>query len=267
MEFDINNDRYMIMSLMSANGITPEEYAEFCNKFKDVDFRKILSGDNEEDDFDISPIDDADEKTLKLKIQLRDVNKPPMWREVLVPADFNFSQLHYVIQAVTGLNNCHLWQFEYKPYDHGGIAIGIPKEDEFSFGIEDCTHEADQTPVTAFLAQKGDKLVYVYDFRIDWIFNITVLDVLERQGEVAECTKYKSELQALDNIPPYLYTILRNFHTDPQSISKEEYTELTSRLWCKNKHELEALIDDNLIDLEFVNEELSEIPDNWEPID
>ena len=38
-------------------------------------------------------------------------------------------------------------------------------------------------------------------------------------------------------------------------------------LWCKNKHELEALIDDNLIDLEFVNEELSEIPDIWEPID
>ncbi len=30
---------------------------------------------------------------------------------------------------------------------------------------------------------------------------------------------------------------------------------------------LEAFVDDRLFDIEFVNEELSEIPDEWEDID
>lgn len=155
-------------------------------------------------------MDDADNKTLKIKIQLRNVTKPPMWREVLVPADFNFSQLHYVIQTVTVLDNCHLWLFDIRPKTHN-LLIGIPKTDLFSFGIDDCSFDADQTPLTAFLAKKGDKLVYVYDFRLDWIFNISVIDVVERHGEVAECRKYKSELQALDDYPPFLYGPLRDF--------------------------------------------------------
>ena len=58
-----------------------------------------------------TPIADAAEKTLVLKIQMKGVTKPPMWREVEIPANYNFEELHEVIQIVTGLENCHLWQF------------------------------------------------------------------------------------------------------------------------------------------------------------
>lgn len=38
-------------------------------------------------------------------------------------------------------------------------------------------------------------------------------------------------------------------------------------LQIKNRDMLEAFADDHLFDIEFVNEELSEIPEKWEPID
>lgn len=118
-------------------------------------------------------MDGADAKMLRLKIKMRGVVKPPMWREVLVPADFNFSQLHYVIQAVAGLLDGHLWQFQYRPYGNE-LAIGIPQaKSESGFGLDSCTHDADETPVTAFLAPKGDKVVYVYDLRKTWLSRST----------------------------------------------------------------------------------------------
>lgn len=268
---DINNDREVLMALLAVNGVTAEEYAVFLSKHEIPDLRRIMESGDEDDDidpeYDYIPMTDADRKTLKLKIQMRDVSKPPMWREVLVPADFNFSQLHYVIQAAVGLDNDHLWQFERKPYDNCGLAIGIPRSDPFSYGIEDCTFHADQTPLTAFLARKGDKLVYVYDFRLDWIFNITVLDVLDRQGEVAECRKYKSDLQALDGYSGFSYTLFRDFLTNRDKIDEEELGGIMEEFDMDDPDRLEAFLDDNLIDIEYVNEVLAEIPDKWEPID
>lgn len=259
------NDKEILMAIMASKGISPEEYANFIESDGLSKTLGVLNSEDE-DDFDYIPMIDADEKTLKIKIQLRNVTKPPMWREVLVPADFNFSQLHYVIQAVTGLDNCHLWLFGRKPYSDE-LQIGIPKSDFFSFGIDDCTFDADQTPLTAFLAQKGDKLVYVYDFKLDWIFNISVSDVIERHGEVAECRKYKSELQALDGCPPYLYESLRHFQENPREMNERDVSLLMEQIQVTDRDMLEAFVDDHLFDIEFVNEELCEIPDRWESID
>ena len=267
--FDLDNPRMVLMGLLAKNGVTADEYSKFLEKFKDCDFEKVFSGEDEDDDEEIDylPMDDDNEKTLRLKIQLRDVNKPPMWREVLVPADFNFSQLHYVIQAVTGLKNNHLWQFERKPYDRLGLAIGIPKRSFDSFGIEDCSHIADNFPLTAFLSQKGDKLVYVYDFKNDWIFNVSVLEVMERQGEVAECIKYKSDLQAIEDMPGFIYPNLRNCLNDPKSVPDDWAQRIAGILWLDDKNKLQQFLERHTIDLEEVNDELSDIPEKWEDID
>lgn len=255
------------MGLMAIKGITAEEYSDFLSNHDLKNVARCLRGENDNDwDYLYEPMTNANEKTLKIKVQMRGVVKPPMWREVLVPADFNFSQLHYAIQAVVGLDNCHLWQFERKPYDHGSFAIGIPTTDRFSFGIENCTFHADETPLTAFLANKGDKLVYVYDFKNDWIFNLTVSDVLDRQGDVAECRKHKSELQALDGYPSFFYQDVREYQSDPESFSKDDVKRLVNALAMDDREGLDAYIDDKLIDIEFVNEELADIPDLWEPI-
>lgn len=269
MENDYQKDSVnLLMAMLANNGVTPEDYAKFLESFN-IDMFDNLFDDEEMDsaDYDYEPMPDADQKTLKLKIQLRGVSKPPMWREVLVPAEFNFSQLHYIIQAAMSLDNCHLWEFGRVPYDNLGLTIGIPRSDSFSFGIEDCTSHADETPLTAYLAAKGDKLVYFYDFRCDWIFNVTVVDVLPRQGEVAECRKYKSELQPFESCISYIYEAIRSYYESPDKMPKSEVRELMDEIGFRNKATFDSFIEDHLIDLEFVNEELAGIPDKWEPID
>ena len=47
----------------------------------------------------------------KLKVKLLNVSKPPVWREVLVPRDCTFDDLHHVIQIAMGWEFAHLYQF------------------------------------------------------------------------------------------------------------------------------------------------------------
>lgn len=200
------------MFLLALSGITPEEYARFYQIFQ-------LSGsiaDSLYDDADIEEfrgfgrrrcdikeyevLDNASEQTLVLKIQMKDVSKPPMWREVEIPADFNFLQLHEVIQEVVGLEDCHLWQFNKKGYDDSlQIGVEMDKDNPYGPGLDYVTHEADATEVTRFLQQKGDKLEYIYDFGDDWIFSVEVKELCAKKIEHPVCRKYKGELNVIED--------------------------------------------------------------------
>ncbi|KKX47652.1 hypothetical protein L950_0225340 [Sphingobacterium sp. IITKGP-BTPF85] len=51
---------------------------------------------------------------LQLKIQIKNITKPPVWRRLLVPDYFTFDRLHKVIQEAFGWENYHLYQFSPK---------------------------------------------------------------------------------------------------------------------------------------------------------
>lgn len=96
---------------------------------------------------------------------------------------------------------------------------------------------------------------------------MTVADILDRQGDTAQCVRYKSDLQAVDSMPVCYFTALRDFHTHSPECSDEETKILIHFFGVESQEELEAYVDDKLFDLDFVNEELASIPDRWEPID
>ena len=78
--------------------------------------------------------------TFHLKIQLKNITQPPVWRRLLVPARFNFWEFHLVIQAAFGWENYHMFQFS--PSGYGSYpAISMVVED---FDIDDVT-QADET--------------------------------------------------------------------------------------------------------------------------
>lgn len=210
-----------IMLMMSAavfvqNNITPETYTKIYDIAKKNPVVSLLPldlifnsrGDDpdafEDDDFEDDdwvdddyempglsgfPLRDADKKSLVLKIQLRGVSKPPLWREVQVPANINFLQLHQIIQALFGWGDYHLWEFEERPYSHG-YRIGMPSSEDSQWD-DGPTDNADETPVTTVLKNKGDKMVYVYDFGDDWIHDISVKEVLDKKTEHPVCLKFK----------------------------------------------------------------------------
>ncbi len=67
---------------------------------------------------------------FQLKIQLKNITKPPVWRQVIVPEKFTFHDLHRLIQLVFGWEDSHLYQFSPRGYG-SNPTIAIPIKDDW----------------------------------------------------------------------------------------------------------------------------------------
>lgn len=102
----------------------------------------------------------------RLRVTLDDI-EPPVWRELLVPADVTLPVLHRIIQLGMGWQGTHLHRFlmgrrEYLDPD--------PK------GIMRLEHERDERRVrlNALLRTPGQTLLYEYDFGDEWQHTIAL---------------------------------------------------------------------------------------------
>ncbi len=111
--------------------------------------------------------------SLRLRVTLLDV-APPVWREVLVPANLTFAQLHKVLQAAMGWQDCHLHEF-----DVGGQAIGPPAPQDFFAGDRPILDE--RKIRLGDLLESRRKMRYWYDFGDDWWHEIVI-----RRGKIDE---------------------------------------------------------------------------------
>ncbi|HKS48906.1 MAG TPA: plasmid pRiA4b ORF-3 family protein [Amycolatopsis sp.] len=112
----------------------------------------------------------------QIKVALRGVTKPPVWRRLEVPADLDLGQLHAVIQAAMGWQDCHLHVFSA-----GGADYGRP-DPELGH-----TDERAVRP-SQLLAAVGDRLLYTYDFGDGWEHDITLEKILPADAGAAGAT-------------------------------------------------------------------------------
>ncbi|CDG23310.1 conserved protein of unknown function [Xenorhabdus poinarii G6] len=105
---------------------------------------------------------------LVLKVSLLDAS-PAVWRRIRVSNQLTLSEFHDVIQNAMGWENAHLFQFNVSGVD-------IPEENY------------DQTPVGVFLNDIGDELYYQYDVGDDWLHQIIVEKVLQKDLILPEVT-------------------------------------------------------------------------------
>lgn len=128
--------------------------------------------------------------TYQFKIKLRGITNPPVWRRVLVPANFTFSGFHAVIQEAFGWWNEHLYSFGDTPYSRV-LTIAEIHEDDWGDAPD---YNAREFTVGEFYGEKlapKHKLCYVYDFGDDWIHDITLEDIIEELHPHASCTAGK----------------------------------------------------------------------------
>jgi Plasmid pRiA4b ORF-3-like protein len=97
----------------------------------------------------------------RVKITLMEVENPPVWRRVLVPAAIRLDSLHEVIQAAMGWQDAHLHAFV-----DGQTHYGVP-DPELRFRDEHAARLND-------LVKPGGSLTYTYDFGDDWEHDVTV---------------------------------------------------------------------------------------------
>jgi Plasmid pRiA4b ORF-3-like protein len=135
----------------------------------------------------------------QLKITLRYVNQPAVWRQVLVPAGITVDDLHDVIQDALGWEDDHMHSFSTGRKEHDPDSL-----------------------LSQVLAKPKDKLLYTYDFGDDWEHDVVLEKVLSAEAEAT----YPSCIAGCGACPPEDcggasgYAALKVILADP---SDEEY--------------------------------------------
>jgi len=113
----------------------------------------------------------AKESALQVKLSLRGVSKPPVWRRLLVPADMRLDRLHDVIQTSLGWTDTHLHAFSTDVGEYGVPDPELGFRDERRARIEEFLHEP------------GDRIRYTYDFGDDWEHDVVLEKRLRRDAD------------------------------------------------------------------------------------
>jgi hypothetical protein len=146
---------------------------------------------------------------LQIKVQIKGITKPPVWRRLLVPSLFNIDQLHTLIQVSFGWGDSHLYQFEAgRGWDK--VLYGLPDED----GWEDMD-DSRENPVTELFGQVGEKASYIYDFGDNWEHVLTLEDVSKSNLPTAQLIDGKGTCPPEDCGGIWGYANLKEAVNDP----------------------------------------------------
>ena len=109
-------------------------------------------------------------QVFQFKIELQEII-PTIWRRILVPADYNFWDLHVAIQDTLGWLDYHLHHFEIR---------GKGKRTAFHIGIPDFDRNDDlqevypgwEIPLFIYFNDLGVEAKYLYDYGDSWMHTV-----------------------------------------------------------------------------------------------
>lgn len=137
----------------------------------------------------------------QFKIKLEGVKKPPVWRRMVVPTDYTFTDLAKVIMIAFNWSGSHLWQFQQRDPSSREMTALIEQRDventlQVKFiaserlGSPRVYYDADETPLSQWPEIVGEgKLQFIYDFG-DWMdHTITLEETSDMELPLALCLK------------------------------------------------------------------------------
>ncbi len=158
----------------------------------------------------------AGEPVLQVRITLMEVDGPPVWRRVLIPAAYPLDRVHAVIQAAMGWQNCHMHAFRI-----GDVSYGPPDPyDELGFLDERKVRLGD-------LAATADRIEYEYDFGDGWEHEL----VIEARTTAQDGDIYPSCVTGEGACPPedcggvYGFADFKELLAGPPSTERDEMLE------------------------------------------
>jgi hypothetical protein len=146
----------------------------------------------------------------QLKIVLRDVSDPPVWRRVLVPAGLRLRQLGWIIGAAMGWDGWHQHMF-----------------------TDGSREYPDTATLRGLLAKPGDALGYTYDFGDGWEHHLELEDIIKNDTGVTipACLDGSGACPPEDCGGPWGYSLLKSAGDfDPAAFSVEAATGRLSKV-------------------------------------
>lgn len=240
------NELVRAMLLTIRNSEEYEHFTEQDQKRLD-EIMKFVGG--EEIDSLLEGIMNAPEQHYQIKITLQGA-KPPIWRRVIIPADYTFEELHLVIQESMGWMDMHLYSFECDNF----IIEDLEFNEELIGGdFFAPLHEkldASEIMVGQLFMEEGDKCVYTYDFGDNWKHKVVLEKILEpdEERQLPVCLKGKRACPPEDCGGIYGYEDMIAKLAGPDDEEKAELLE-----WIGEEFEPERF------DIDVVNSNLKDL--------
>jgi len=137
----------------------------------------------------------------QLKVVLRDVSEPPVWRRVLVPASTRLGKLGSIIEVAMGWDGWHQHMFSDGSREYPDSAI-----------------------LRGLLSKPGDLLGYTYDFGDGWEHHLELEDIIQNDPRVTlpACLDGSGACPPEDCGGPWGYAQLKEALADPGHANHEE---------------------------------------------
>lgn len=152
---------------------------------------------------------------LQVRITLKYVDNPSVWRQVLIPAAYPLSRVHRVVQVAMGWEDCHLHAFQI-----GKTTYGPDPEGELGFADETKARLAD-------VARVRTRIGYEYDFGDGWEHEL----VVEARAVAEDGRTYPACIAGEGACPPedcggvYGFAELKDVLAGPDSEERDEMLE------------------------------------------
>jgi hypothetical protein len=125
-----------------------------------------------------------------LRIALEDIG-PLISRRVAAPTSLRLKDIHGVIQAVMGWDDCHLWEFVAQGRKYG---LRIPNDPDWNQRISNAV----TTKLSSFVADGVKDMSYVYDMGDNWQHRMIVEKLIPAEPD----TRYPQFLGGERRCPP-----------------------------------------------------------------
>ncbi len=102
---------------------------------------------------------------------------PGVWRKIVIPAYFNFKQLHTVLQILYDWDDCHLHNFEVFFSRWDSIVIESAVDDGYYFGMPSDYIE-EQELLVDYL-EEAFYVLYTYDYGCQWEHIISLFSIID----------------------------------------------------------------------------------------
>lgn len=157
---------------------------------------------------------------FQFHIQIQGIKRPPVWRRVIVPSNFNFHRFHFVIQAAFGWTNSHLYQFQKRVMDFDNPIM-------VDYGYENYTEifrDSSKIKLSAIFPQ-FERYIYEYDFGDSWEHIIKLESVEEKTSRYARLLTGKGRCPPEDCGGPDGYDLLKKSLADKTHPEHDSYRE------------------------------------------
>jgi hypothetical protein len=162
---------------------------------------------------------------LELKVTLIDTH-PPVWRRILVPAEYAFADLHNVLQDAMCWTDSHLHHFlTANPYNRNSeyrrILLPMPDVD---LPDEESALDERKEKLSKWLTKPKDAVFYEYDFGDSWMHEVRVEKIVPAQSN----ERYPQLVDGANACPPEDcggpggYARLREVLADPDDDEHDE---------------------------------------------